>query len=338
MNSPKNSFWIPAFAGMTEKRAGRTWAVTFFLSRSAALIFIFCGCQSRDQIDPRRQLQQILGVSEWRRQALRPEILERSVFKGVEIEKLSLKELAGARTAYVIKTAAGPLARPCVAVIHGHYSKATDIVGLTKSKHISAVGLELAKNGFIVLAPDIEIDYRDMKKETKTALLLAMESKTLMGQRVESVLKWVHYLRNRPDAERGRMGCLGWSMGGQIALYATAFDPDINAVYISNAFDSYRWLSQSPLQSPDNYIPGIWRFGDKDRVGALVAPRPLLIEHASNDATAPFETVEDIAHSLVEVYEKIGAHDRLMFLKHHKAHNFSGSDTVIWFSKWLRPE
>lgn len=293
---------------------------------------LLAGCRNSGGPDSATQLKEILGVAEWRGEIPEPNVVERGQFQDLDLEQLSL----GGSRAYLLKNKSEAAPAPGVVIVHGHCSKASDFLGISNSKKIRPVGLELAKAGFVVLAPEIPHDCRNMQEETRTALLLLMDGKTLMGKRVEEILRWAYYLRRRPDVERMNTGILGWSMGGQIALYAAAVDPDIWASYISNAFESYRWLSQSPLQSPDNYIPGIWKFGDKDRTAALIAPRPVLIEHGENDPTAPITAVEEIAHQLQDAYEKAGAHDRLMFVKHRKAHAFSGTDAVAWFSRWLK--
>ncbi|MBI4369675.1 MAG: dienelactone hydrolase family protein [Elusimicrobia bacterium] len=296
----------------------------------AALALGAGACSERSY--PRDELRKILKIPE-HVETGPVAVVKNWVDRDIEFAQLEMDLPGGQAKAFSarLKNEHHGDAQPVILIFHGHFSQASDFVGLTKSGDAWSVGLDLARSGYLVIAPQARGEYNDLKRETRLAFGTLMNGKTLMGNRVTDALRWLSYARRHSET----IGLLGWSMGGNIGLYLAAVSPEIEAAYVSSAFDSLKLLAEGPFQSPDNYVPDILTFGDKDRIAALIAPRPLLIEQGENDPVAPFEGAVEMSERLLKVYEQFGHSDRLMFLRHQKGHRFSGSDAVVWFKRWL---
>ena len=104
---------------------------------------------------------------------------------------------------------------------------------------------------------------------------------TGLGQWITEAQSLVDYLVTRPDIDPSRIGIIGHSLGGKMALYAAAFDPRIAVVVSSEPgislnfsnYEAFWYLGKNrPLQR------------DQQELLALIAPRPfLLIAGESSD-------------------------------------------------------
>jgi dienelactone hydrolase len=79
------------------------------------------------------------------------------------------------------------------------------------------------------------------------------------------------------EAQRRRIGVIGWGEGGMLALYAAALDTRIHAVCLSGCFDSRQELWREPLDR--NVFGLLEQFGDAE-LAAMIAPRSLIVEAA----------------------------------------------------------
>ena len=84
----------------------------------------------------------------------------------------------------------------------------------------------LARAGFVALAPDL---YRgDSTTDPDEAGRLMMELETLRAGRDLSCA--VEALKRQPEVDGAKFGCIGFCMGGKLALYAASLVPEIAAV------------------------------------------------------------------------------------------------------------
>ncbi|MBI4668376.1 MAG: dienelactone hydrolase family protein [Elusimicrobia bacterium] len=259
----------------------------------------------------------------------------------VTIETLQMGNPPDASTAYFLVPGAAPgqTARyPAVIVLHGHLSHASDLVGITTSTFVWPAALTLVHQGFAVLVPEVRWEPNNTRQETKLAFKLMLGGKTLLGERVADVLRHLDYLTRRPDVDARRIGAAGWSMGGNLALFAAALDKRIKVLYLSSCFGSFKSLldEKAAMQTPDTYVPFLLeQFGDKTEAAILVKPRPILIEHGLQDAVEPFDLADQNANRLFKAYGN-SAKTRLYFIVHRFGHKFYGAEIADWFSKWLK--
>ncbi|MFW6059350.1 MAG: alpha/beta hydrolase family protein, partial [Phycisphaeraceae bacterium] len=92
------------------------------------------------------------------------------------------------------------------------------------------------------------------------------------------------YIRMRPDCDRRRIGCAGLSGGGLQTLWTSALDRRITCAVISGYFYGYEQsLLEMHWNCSCNYVPHLYEHVDMGDIGALLAPRPLLIQTGTRD-------------------------------------------------------
>lgn len=260
---------------------------------------------------------------------------------GVAVDVLYLENLNGGTTAFLLTSSDfdSTLRHPAVMLLHGHDSHAVDFIEPSHASRIWPLGVEMARNGFVVLIPEIRYETSDLKGEVRQAFQLLLQGRTLMGERVADAMRCVNFLSKHPKVNPANIGVLGWSMGGHIALYAAALDHRIKAIYLSASAGAMRLfvLPEAPLETGDNYIPYLLSdFGDKDKLLSMVFPRPLFIEHGYNDNTNPLGAVMVALETVRPLYESRHLGDRLQLFEHGRGHYLEGSKAVMWFRRWLQ--
>lgn len=219
-----------------------------------------------------------------------------------------------------------------ILALPGHHTTKEEVIGEIPSRFGVDYGQKLVKAGFCVLAPDIPFS-GDMKVEDHIAMQLIMAGSSLTGLRVSYLTALIDYLSSLPFIDPERLGCVGWSMGGGLAMYLAATDKRVKVVAISSYFGTYRDTFMRIRQSTDNYIPGILQFGDMADVACLVAPRPLWLEHGKEDPEFPQEAFMTGVKFLKKCYR--GREESLTWQTIPGGHRFKGQGLEAWFKRWL---
>jgi len=219
-----------------------------------------------------------------------------------------------------------------ILAIHGHHTTKEDVVGIRRSRFYVDFGQKLVKTGFCVLAPDIPFS-EDIGVEDHVALKLIMAGSSLTAIRVSYLKALIDYLASLPFIDPERLGCIGWSMGGALAMYLSAVDKRVKVVGISSYFGTYRDTFMRRRQSTDNYLPGILNFGEMADVACLIAPRSLWIEGGDSDPEFPKEALMKGIEALKKCYK--GREERLTWQLIPGGHRFEGKGLEEWFKRWL---
>ena len=219
-----------------------------------------------------------------------------------------------------------------VLALHGHHTSKEEVIG-KKSSHFGIdYGLRLVKAGFCVLAPDIPFSV-NLAVEDFVAMRLIMSGAHLTGMRVSYLKALLDYLCSLPFIDPEKVGCIGWSMGGGLAMYLAAVDKRVKVVAISNYFGTYKDTFMNLRQSTDNYIPGILNFGEMADVACLITPRPLWLEGGKEDPEFPQEAFKQGIDALKKCYQ--GTEERLTWQLMPGGHRFEGKGLEEWFKRWL---
>jgi pimeloyl-ACP methyl ester carboxylesterase len=126
----------------------------------------------------------------------------------------------------------------------------------------------------------------------------------------QDVLAAVEYLRSRDDVDIGRVGALGISMGGAVAILAAAQEPAIRTVVADSPFES----AEQAIEEGFTRVVGLpafpfapitlqfikWRLGaspdgviPRDYIAAI-SPRPILIIHGLADTAVSSANSESL--------------------------------------------
>ena len=166
----------------------------------------------------------------------------------------------------------------------------SEVLGLAGDRD-QAIAVELAERGYIVLAPDAiafeERNWTEEKSGRAEYFELAtrlVRGYTLLAKVLHDVSIGLDYLESRPEVNKSRIGFIGHSYGGRMAIWSPAFDRRIK-VSVSNC----GCVNYKDSFSPDAGIqmefcvPNIMQHGDVEDVVKLVAPTPLYISATDDD-------------------------------------------------------
>ncbi|MFF4616452.1 dienelactone hydrolase family protein [Nonomuraea jabiensis] len=174
---------------------------------------------------------------------------------------------------------------------------------------------ELARRGFVVLAPDVltwgsrrfplgvdepgPYDVAARDHEHVVAKYCAALGTSFAGVAAGEDLAAAAYLRSRPDVSA--VGCVGLSGGGLRAALLGAFDPDMRAVVVAAMVSSYRDMIDGYVEKHTWLLwpPGLPRLGDWPDLVAARAPEPLMVQYALRDELFP-EPGMRRAHTMIE--------------------------------------
>lgn len=234
----------------------------------------------------------------------------------------------------------------------------------------SEVIADLLAGGTAVCLPDLRgcgetrpaDDSRD-RASTSTSLSASeqMLGQTLLGSRLRDLRSVLHYLRNRPELDAGRVALWGdsfarvnppdrnlqvpWDaeplpdqsepLGGLLAILAALFEEPVKAVYAQGGLAGYQSVLQSPfLYLPhDALVPGALTAGDLGDVAAALAPRPLKLEGLVDglNRRASADQVTQAFELTRSAYRSAGALERL----HIRAES-EPKELAAWLLKQLQ--
>ncbi|HEV8065020.1 MAG TPA: hypothetical protein VGP46_09320, partial [Acidimicrobiales bacterium] len=143
--------------------------------------------------------------------------------------------------------------------------------------------------------------------------------------------------------DAGRIGVAGLSLGGTMSLFLAAWDERVSAAVVSGYFSSWAESHKMPWNMCGSQVlPGMLGRLEHVDLGALVAPRPLLIESGSADDLFPVAVATAEFAKLADLYAAMGAADRLEHAVFEGGHQWNGAGNA-WLERWLaegpaRPE
>jgi len=238
-----------------------------------------------------------------------------------------------------------------VLALHGHGRGKDEVVGLEPNGRPSpdpgyqkAFAAELAKRGFTVLAID-QIGFGERREAEDVAKGPAQSScwqlstwalmfgETAVGRRVLDAAASVELLKAL--MKKGKVGVMGISGGGTVALYLSALFDGVDATVVSGYLNTYERSILSIKHCIDNYVPGLLKYAEQYDVASLIAPRPLFFEHGEADPIFPIEAFRLAYERVRRVYELLGAGERLEAHAFKGGHEINGSRAYPFLEKWL---
>jgi enamine deaminase RidA (YjgF/YER057c/UK114 family)/dienelactone hydrolase len=187
--------------------------------------------------------------------------------------------------------------------------------------------LELARRGFVTLAPD----YPSFGEHAYDFSSRTWQSGSLKA--VWDNMRGVDLLANLPQVDPDRIGCIGHSLGGHNAIFTAAFDDRLKAIVSSCGFTPFRHYKKGDLTgwTSPRYMPRIAsEFGhdparmpfDFPELIAAMAPRGLFVNAPLHDDNFDCAGVKEAIASAKPAYEAKGAAGRLAAVYPDCGHDF----------------
>lgn len=208
-----------------------------------------------------------------------------SLYQG-EYEDVSFVTKDGLTLAgWLIKPDRSGKKTPAIIICHGLGANKSDFTDLAVS---------LARRGYLVLT----FDFRAHGDSEGSRSSLGYHEKN-------DVIAALHYLASRPEADQGRIGIFGFSLGGSTAILAAAETRKFRAVAVDSAFTSLRDQARQAITGfyhlpafpfvnlsvlgYELYFQTTVKSIDPESVIGAIAPAPVLIIAGEGDDMIPAE-------------------------------------------------
>lgn len=279
---------------------------------------------------------------------LHPRVTGRTIGPDYVIENVAIETLPGfylCGNVYLPRGKRGPF--PGIVNPHGHWGagRLTMEPDVPRADpppappapgkaNLVAIGVSLARQGFVCFAYDMVgyVDTRQIDHRFAGSLRPWLWAVSLNGLQLWNSIRAVDYLASRPEVDARRIGCTGASGGGTQTFELAAVDDRIAAAAPVNMISA---MMQGGCLCENG--PGLRVGTDNVEIGALMAPRPLLLVSCTGDWTRNVPREEWPA--IRKVYELYGAADRTAVVQFNYGHNYnveSREAVYAWFGRWLK--
>ena len=203
---------------------------------------------------------------------------------------------------------------------------------------VNAYAYTAAQHGYLAIAVRwFGESYGESYSEAVANLARRHPGSTGLGKWVADARRVVDFIETLPDADATRIGIIGHSLGGKMALYAAAFEPRIRAAVSSELgigfsmsnYDDYWYLGDKLASVPAGT--------DQHELVALIAPRPFLLiggdEYDKQDSWYYINAAR-------AVYELSGNGTNIGYFNHHKGHTPTPEAVSLafdWLDHFLKP-
>ena len=289
-----------------------------------------------------RQFIDMLGITEYIDMKDRPSlnvtitgVLDRERYVVEKLYFESLPKLYVAGNLYIPKNYSRPM--PAILYLCGH--------ARNQKYHYQAHPQRFAELGFVTLLIET-IQWGEIPGYHHGTYRYGLFNWYSLGYTPTGVEVWnairaIDLLQSRPEVDGNRIGVTGISGGGAMTWYVSAVDDRVKACApvcgtatieshvckftINGHCDCMFWIN--------NYM---WDLTD---VGALIAPRPLLIASAKRDWIFDIKSVRKIYRKLKKLYDILDASENIKLIETpgpHSYHELSRKAVFSWFLKHLR--
>ncbi|NLX14094.1 MAG: hypothetical protein GXY44_10630 [Phycisphaerales bacterium] len=281
----------------------------------------------------REQVKVAVGlVPEPPRTPLNAQIFGKIVRDGYSVEKVYFECLPGV---YVTGNLYRPTnldgQAPAVACPHGHWSRGR--INHDDTCSVPARCITLARLGAVVFAYDM-IGYLDSHEQFPHDI--DSPERALWGLSAMAIQTWsgvraLDFLLSLPEVDPQRLAVTGASGGGTQAFILSAIDDRVQVAAPVNMISSTMQGGCPCENSP------LLRIGTNNmEIGALFAPKPLLLISASGDWTSNTPQVE---YPMIRgVYELYGASGKIHNFHVDAPHNYNQTSREAmyrFFGRWL---
>ena len=223
---------------------------------------------------------------------------------------------------------------PGIVSPHGHWGRGR----LENSEAGSVPGrcINFAKQGYVIFSYDMvgRVDSGEQIDHAYGGEREALWGLSLMALQLWNAIRSVDFLETLPDVDTNRIGCTGASGGGTQTFMLTAVDDRIKVSAPVNMISAHMQGGCLCENAPNLRLDI-----SNIEIGALMAPKPLLLVSATGDWTKDTPTVEYPA--IRSIYAHFDAEDKVHEVQIDADHNYnkdSREAVYAWFGKWFLGE
>jgi len=231
-----------------------------------------------------------------------------------------------------------------VLAIHGHGAGKSLVCGIETGGPGDDYAHALASLGYVVLAPDLRGfgERRDWSPDDKYHCDWDLVCATMAGivpleRNLWDLQRALDVLCAHPLVDPARVAAAGLSYGGTSTLFLTALDDRVKVAVVSGYLSSWQAAHTIPWNMCGSQVmPGqLGRIEHVD-LGALIAPRPLLVESGTDDLIFPVASAQATVATLRRVYAHLGASgDALVHDVFEGEHQWHGTEVPAFLERWL---
>lgn len=160
------------------------------------------------------------------------------------------------------------------------------------------------------------------------------------GVELWNAIRGLDLLASRPEVDPERMGVTGISGGGSQSWYIAAADPRVKAVApVCGASTLKAQIGKRTVDGHcDCMMPTNTYQADFQDIGALIAPRPLLIAQADRDGMNTIESIRELHSDIKKMYDLYGEAENISLVETpggHSYHRISREKIHSFFLKHL---
>ncbi len=263
---------------------------------------------------------------------MNPQIFGRLDRDGYTVEKVYFESYPGFLvTGNLYRPTTGGR-HPGVACPHGHWGKgrlAEEELGSVPARCIT-----LARLGCVVFSYDM-VGYNDSGRQIRPHNFnperAALWGFNILGLQLWNSIRVVDFLCSLPEVDAERIGCTGASGGGTQTFLLCAVDDRVKVSapvnMISSTMQGGCVCENAPCLRLDT---------NNMEIGAMMAPRPMIMVSATGDWTKLTPKVEFPA--IRDIYRLYDAADRVSNVQIDAPHNYNKASREAvyrWFGKWL---
>ncbi len=202
----------------------------------------------------------------------------------------------------------------------------------------------LAKDGHAVIVPElIGFGEARLKKDSRKPFYASscdtISNHSLIygfstaSMRIYQAVCCVSILKDCCFCEK--IGCMGISGGGLVALYTSCVDKRITKTCVCGYINTFKTSILKRWHCPDNYIPGIYTIGDMYDFAGCIAPRKLMMQSGRKDKLFNIDGSFTAIEKIMEYYDLCGAQKNFIPVVFDGKHEVSIKEAVEFFKEDL---
>lgn len=301
---------------------------------------------NRQKPELKRQLAEMLGLDPMpERTPLQPVVTSRIVKDEYVVENLHFQSMPGLYVTgnlYLPKEPEGEV--PAILYVCGHAHVKEGGVSFGNKTAYQHHGIWYARHGFACLTIDTiqlgEIEGIHHGTYRENRWWWNSRGYTSAGVEAWNGIRALDYLQSRPEVNGDRLGITGRSGGGVYSWWVGALDERVKVVVpVAGITDLRNYVIDGAVEGHCDCMFMVNRYRwDYPLIASLIAPRALLISNSDKDSIFPLDGVVRTHRQVRDVYELLGAGDRLGLLITEGPHKDTQDLQVPsfrWFQRWL---